>query len=322
MNNISVNNLNKLSQCVKIYKEKVSGNGEDSVLMANTDYASIIGTFDGVGGSGAKRYKKADFKTGAYISSRNLSNRLLNDIFKRNYTNPSVFARENTVHELEKYIQSTLTVLSEKFSEVTTSRLKSKFSKEFPTTAVFAVCYPNFKNEIETDVFWAGDSRCYLLNEDGLHQITVDDSNIKSALDNISEDGKMTNVISLNDKVKLNHHHLNIRGPFFIFTCTDGCYGYIKSPMEFEFTILESLFQCISIDNFTEILDDRFNNVSQDDYSLSGLFYNFDSYESLKIFFEKRYIEIKKIVESITNESDIKKIWNESYKDTYTKYSQ
>ena len=79
-------------------------------------------------------------------------------------------------------------------------------------------------------------------------QITKDDTNVDDELENISADGVMNNIIfnGKSDKdgnacFTIHHRMVPRTAPFIAFSATDGCFGYIPSPMEFEYYILDCL---------------------------------------------------------------------------------
>ena len=74
--------------------------------------------------------------------------------------------------------------------------LKGNLMKEFPSTLSLVLIAPWKSNALVTEFIWAGDSRGYILDSSGLHQVTVDDIANTDALENLSEDAPMKNVIS------------------------------------------------------------------------------------------------------------------------------
>lgn len=76
------------------------------------------------------------------------------------------------------------------------------------------------------DFIWAGDSRGYVLSDMGLAQVTKDDiDDSVDALDNISNDGVLTNVVSADGNYILHSKQIKIKDKIIIFNATDGCFG-------------------------------------------------------------------------------------------------
>ncbi|MBQ8706649.1 MAG: protein phosphatase 2C domain-containing protein [Succinivibrionaceae bacterium] len=313
------NNISKVSQYVSVYKEKIENNGEDAMIRVINDKASLIGVFDGLGGSGAKKYHSANMKTGAYLSSRFVSTATkhwFEQICSDNFPG-------NRQALLKTHIKAHLQTVKEAFDDQQKSKLKSKLSKEFPSTCAIAVCRPAQSGEIDIELYWAGDSRCYLLDDDGLHQLTTDDIDSSNALDNISDDGRMNNIITLSSDFRLNNHHLRPKGPFFIFSATDGCFGYISTPMQFELRLLRNLEKSQNVASFEKNLFNTFEEVAEDDFSLSGLFYCFRSFDEIKERFRKRRENLGEEIRKLqhADRKAVADFWNNSYKDNYYRYA-
>ena len=82
-------------------------------------------------------------------------------------------------------------------------------------------------------------------------QVTKDDiDDSVDALDNISNDGVLTNVVSADGNYILHSKQIKIKDKIIIFNATDGCFGYLKTPMEFEYLILQTL---LSSDNIIAV---------------------------------------------------------------------
>lgn len=68
----------------------------------------------------------------------------------------------------------------------------------------------------------------------------------------IFQDGVLTNVVSADGNYILHSKQIKIKDKIIIFNATDGCFGYLKTPMEFEYLILQTL---LSSDNIIEWRD-------------------------------------------------------------------
>lgn len=281
--------------------EKKHENGEDSESHSFNTQAAYFGVFDGCGGAGAQSCPKYHGKTEAYIASRTVS-----EVFQRWFDSSDV-RRGWDPDVLKNQILSALTEDNELVGEK--SLLMGGIKKKFPTTAAAAVCCRNALTA-EADIYWAGDSRVYLLTPDGLAQLTEDDLGGIDAMENLSEDGTLQNVISLSKDFVIHCAHISIpiEKPGILFAATDGCFGYLSTPMEFEYLLLDSLegAECVSSDSVSvekspylkkpigwmETLEDRIGKVSGDDYTLSGFSFGFESFESTKKAFFSRYCKM------------------------------
>ena len=100
--------------------------------------------------------------------------------------------------------------------------LKGNLMKEFPSTLSLVLIAPWKSNALVTEFIWAGDSRGYILDSSGLHQVTVDDIANTDALENLSEDAPMKNVISASNPYVLNRRTGIEQLPALIISATDG----------------------------------------------------------------------------------------------------
>ena len=215
--------------CFCLTREKVSGKGEDSFFFDIDREKGIIGVFDGSGGSGAKVYPFFEGHSGAYVASR-----VLAEVSRRWFSALPDDLRacfgSKEVKKLKRWIDRYLKACSELGSGK--SMLKGNLMKEFPSTLSLVLIAPWKSNALVTEFIWAGDSRGYILDSSGLHQVTVDDIANTDALENLSEDAPMKNVISASHPYVLNRRTGIEQLPALIISATDGCFGYLRSPME------------------------------------------------------------------------------------------
>lgn len=294
---------------VQVYKEKMPGNGEDAYLYRVNDRAAIIGVFDGCGGAGAKRYARLQNKTGAYAASRIVSG-AVGDWFAAGGNKP-----------LKQHLRETLQCCYDAVAE--SSRLVSPMIKIFPTTAAFAVCRRTAE-AVAVDWYWAGDSRVYLLNRNGLAQLSKDDLTVPDAMENLYDDGVMTNRISASEDFNIHHSHMILKEPGVVLTATDGCFGYVSTPMEFEYMLLSSLVESKNVEQWQQKLIEQFGKVAGDDFTLCALALGFGTFERLKKELWPRgkylYADYIQDLQHKTQE-DKTQLWNR-YAPTYYRFLQ
>ncbi len=110
--------------------------------------------------------------------------------------------------------------------------------KLLPTTLASCV-YRDAGDSVEVVCFWAGDSRCYALCQDGLHQLMDDDARgYIDAMECLIQDAVMNNVICLDHDFHISWKAYRIPKPCFVFAASDGCFAYLDSPMRFESVFL------------------------------------------------------------------------------------
>lgn len=264
---------------LSVFQECNPGKGEDAQYYSIRGRNAIASVFDGCGGSGSKVYESIGRKTGAYIASRAMS------AATKKWYSSSNAEKDLHVNALKAIYDETLALC--KSFDVSTSMLKSKMSLDFPTTASLVLCHPTERN-LSADIIWAGDSRCYLLCDKGLMQLTRDDLAGRNHIEDYSADGVMNNVISASLPYVLNSMTLSIDTPCIVFAATDGCFAYYRTPMEFEYMLLDTLQRSNCVAEWEQCILDSLKDVAGDDFTLSGLAYGFNNFNTLKKAFSTR----------------------------------
>jgi len=295
----------ELNSIFSVAEEMVQNNGEDCYLFGIKDDDFIIASFDGCGGSGSKKYENYSGKTGAYIASRAVCGGV-----------EAWFNESNDGKDLPMYIKKSLSVCKNYADR--TGRIMGSLGKAFPTTAaIITGTSGKKKSALNISCFWAGDSRCYMLDTEGLHQLTVDDLDGQDAMSNLTNDGVMTNVISASAPFEIHFKKVVIDHPCILLTATDGCFGYLNSPMEFENLLISTLIEAKGVAQWRILLNDRMQQVSGDDYTLCVAACGYKNFEDMKSSYKKR----KKYIENtyINNSADVSELWK-TYKIDYSKF--
>ena len=293
---------------LEVFKEKIEQNGEDSYLYVFSPESGIAGVFDGCGGSGAKRYEKFRNKTGAYMSSRVTSGATRDWFLEKN--------TPKTAATLKEKIKGYLAICKNVGGGNTS--FKGSMSKDYPTTAAVVVATMS-DNRLEANCLWAGDSRCYLLDEDGLKQITEDDLGGIDAMENLTTDGVLTNVITASKDFEIHERAIALRKPGILFAATDGCFGYLSTPMEFEHLLLSALISSDSVNIWEEKISGILTEIAGDDYTMSGMAFGFGSFEKLRETMRNRYHGLlKNYTNNISERSYEEKValW-QKYRESY-----
>ncbi len=262
--------------------EKRTDSGEDAEpILFSTDTSIFTGVFDGMGGSGASlcTSEYGSNHTKAYVASR-IIREAVNDYINKDYINkhPEKINPEDLKQVCDTRLQEEIT----KFPSAET-KLRSKLIRNYPTTLTLAVAKEE-KGNIIVDSYWAGDSRNYLWKKDGFYQITQDDLvNNYDALENLSRDSALSNCVCADNDFKINHRKIKFsKQPFVIFSATDGCFGYLPTPMHFEHLIESTLFNSDNLNSWEEILQNKIREVSGDDFSIALIAKGFKDFKDLK----------------------------------------
>ena len=300
--------------------EMLEDNGEDWFIYSLNDKYCLLCVLDGCGGIGSRKYDEYENKSGAFIASHIASEAVL-DWFRR-FSELKKSISGNTVAEILDDLKRTVTIELKKYeSEASASLIKGALVKNFPTT-ISLILFTVEDNKVYSLFAWAGDSRGYVLNENGLMQITVDDIETQAdALDNLSSDSKLTNFITSSGNFTLNKKILKVRMPSVLVTATDGCFGYFSTPMEFEFLLVDSLEAAKDTEDWQKMLSERIRKITGDDYTIGIAAVGYNNFRQLKTAFAKRKKDLyKKYISKLNTVSAVEKtrLWNE-YKKQYYK---
>ena len=280
--------------CFTVYGEKIKGEGEDSFYYGLANSVSCVSVFDGCGGSGARRYERLGGVTGAYLASRVVSGAARDWFLLTDMDDDANALARSLKARIERY----LGICRAEAGEI--SRLRGSMSKELPTTCAIVVVRDN-NGQQEALSIWAGDSRCYLLDAGGLHQLTADDLGGLDAMQNLASDGVLTNVISSSSPFDLHSKTTALSDPCLLFTATDGCFGYFPSPMHFEYMLVDALYDSSSPAEWEERIKNAMEGVSGDDFTLCGISLGFGSFAVMQKVLKPRRVELAKKYFSITD---------------------
>lgn len=304
------NLIDKLDLQFCVYGE-MENSGEDSYYYSANEDKCISAVFDGCGGLGAQKYRELDNKKGAYIASRAAGAGV--EAWFNEYCDKK--ARQS---DIKKYIDKYLTECNKYAGHE--FELKGSMVRKFPTT-MSAVLTEEYGGKFNVSYMWCGDSRGYLFDESGAHQITDDDIEGEDALTNLTNDGILSNVISFDGQYTVHTKTLKRQTPFMTVTATDGCFGYYRTPMEFEFSILYTLSLSENVNDWKGKLNEFIKRFTGDDYTVCIAAIGFGSFQKLKTFYKKRTERLyERYISGIENatDKDIVNMWNEYKKQYYT----
>lgn len=211
------------------------GHAEDAPPVADERMAIVC---DGLGGAGGVEFEvDGEVHTCAYYASRAVI-AVVKKFLEDNYD----FAFSDGMRHLDQIAVDMNTAIRrglQAYSDETGINFKGRKSggsmvKLLPTTLASCI-YQDKGDHVEVVCFWAGDSRCYALGKDGLHQLMDDDARgYIDAMECIIQDAVMNNVICLDHDFHISWKAYSIPKPCIVFAASDGCFAYLESPMSFE----------------------------------------------------------------------------------------
>ena len=251
---------------------KIPEHGEDSdpILREGPDLA-LLAVFDGMGGAGGTVYETPDGpRSGAYLASRiarDVVERRMLDLLVPDWNLNGTDAAEDLRRSVQAALEARLLEL-----KAPVSRLRSKLLRALPTTmAVLALQRGSRAGSTWLcHVFWAGDSRGYVFTPDGAHQLTVDDLREPSdAMANLRKDSVVSNAVSADTEFRVNYRRVELEAPFLLVCATDGCFGYLPTPMHFEQLVVRSLVESRDVDAWSRAIQAEVAAVAGDDAAMA-----------------------------------------------------
>jgi hypothetical protein len=253
-----------------------------------------------MGGAGGTVYETPDGpRTGAYIGSR-----IARDVVEErmlalldpewNLDGPAA------AEDLRRAARRALAAALEEL-DAPKSGLRSRLLRALPTTmAVMALQRrESRKGRWAAHLFWSGDSRVYGLEPDGgAHQLTRDDLRDQGdALVNLRQDSVVSNAMSADTEFVVHHHKVELTAPFLAVAATDGCFGYVRTPLHFEHMLLAALAESTDTESWSQLLQRRISEIAGDDAAMAVLGVGADHEEFQRLFAARtRDLELRCIV--------------------------
>ena len=276
---------------------KIADHGEDAdPIVRHGRHLGLVAVFDGMGGAGGTVYETADGpRTGAYLASRVARDvveprmlRLLDPEW--NLDGPA--AARDLQRAVKQSLVETLAELN-----APTSGLRSRLIRALPTTmAMMALQRRDSHGDQWTGhLLWSGDSRVYVFDwQSGAHQLTTDDiRDAGDAMVNLRQDSVLSNVISADTEFVVRHREVQLDAPFVAIAATDGCFGYLPSPMHFEHLVLAALRDSEDANGWSAAMQSAISSVTGDDAAMGLLAVGADHAE-LQDLFAARTAELER----------------------------
>jgi len=251
---------------------KVPDHGEDSdpILRDGPDLG-LVAVFDGMGGAGGTVYETPEGRrTGAYLASRiarDVVERRMLDLLEPDWNLNGEAAAEDLRGSVQLALRERLAEL-----DAPRSGLRSRLLRALPTTMAVAALQRTQPcgAACACHLLWAGDSRAYVFEPDGAHQLTTDDlRDPGDAMENLRQDSVISNAISADTDFHVNYRKIELRAPFLVACATDGCFGYMSTPMHFEHLVLSTLQHARTTAAWSTSLQSEIASVTGDDAAMS-----------------------------------------------------
>jgi hypothetical protein len=168
------------------------------------------------------------------------------------------------------------------------SGLRSRLLRALPTTmALMALQRREARaGRWAGHLLWAGDSRVYVFDPSyGAQQLTVDDiRDAGDAMTNLREDSVVSNAMSADTEFVVRHRRVELTAPFLAVAATDGCFGYVPTPMHFEHLVLTTLRDSSGTDDWSRALQTKITAITGDDAAMGVLGVGADYDEFRRLF--------------------------------------
>ena len=276
---------------------KIPDRGEDAdPIVRHGRHLGLVAVFDGMGGAGGTVYDTPDGpRTGAYLASRVAREvveprmlRLLDPDW--NLDGPA--AARDLQRAVRRALVDTLREL-----KAPASGLRSRLIRALPTTmAMIALqARDSYPDSWTGHLLWSGDSRVYVLDPvTGAHQVTTDDiRDAGDAMVNLRQDSVVSNAMSADTDFVVRYREIELEPPFVAIAATDGCFGYLPSPMHFEHLVLAALRDSRDAEGWSAALQSAVSAVTGDDAAMGVLGVGAD-HADLQQLFSARTIEVER----------------------------
>jgi len=271
--------------------EKVPGQGEDSdPIVRDGRELGLVAVFDGMGGAGGTVYETPDGpRTGAYLASRvvrDVAEERMLALLDPEWNLDGPAAARDLRRSVKSALADTLAALN-----APTSGLRSRLLRALPTTMALMALQRREprKGRWAGHVFWSGDSRVYVFDPGaGAHQLTRDDLRDRGdALVNLRQDSVVSNAMSADTDFVVHHHQVELTAPFLAVAATDGCFGYLRTPIHFEHLVLAALQDSTDTESWSRLTQQRIAAVTGDDAAMAVLGVGADHREFQQMFADR-----------------------------------
>jgi hypothetical protein len=120
---------------------------------------------------------------------------------------------------------------------------------------------------------------------------------------NLREDSVVSNAMSADTEFVVHHRKVELTAPFLVVAATDGCFGYLPSPMHFEHLVLAALRDAPNTDSWSAAVRAAVSAVTGDDAAMAVLGVGAD-HDTFQELFAARTAELEQRWIAPLNELD------------------
>lgn len=253
---------------------------EDHAICLRKAGVRLLAAFDGCGGVGGRRYPQLENRTGAQLASGLYAMRLEEWFLE----NAASLPRRHTARELDALFLRAATDYHERYLAPAPSAVTGSMVRTLPSTAAILMQYPG-----SAALYWAGNTRCYLLTADGLRLLTADDTLAPSdAFESLYLDAPITNYLCADRPFSLHERRFALPKQGVLVVATDGAYHALPTPMHFEALLLNTLEGTAQKKQWKRALREALQNSAADDVTLILQPFGFADYAELSPCFDQR----------------------------------
>jgi serine/threonine protein phosphatase PrpC len=278
-----------------LYLEAVEGHGEDAPPYVSPTAAAV---FDGLGGAGASPLALPDGRTvtNAYAASRVACEAFawLAEGGPRPGGEQTAWADEDPASLAERFASGLYAELDAFYDGLGRPAPALSSCLVLPTTFAAALT-DELDGAVVLTALWAGDSRVYALDADGLHQVSQDDqARPCDYRDLLLMDAPMTNKLNLTQPFHVNARRVELRKPCAVLTCSDGCCMYFANPLQLESRLLCAFGRHEDLPAALDYLRQRYAATAQDDCSLTAQVFADGGYGEFRALVARRFADFKR----------------------------
>ena len=280
---------------VEIAYKPLGEKGEDAFAYSFEEKSvHTQAVFDGCGGSGSWQYAEYNNATGAFISAQSMAKAYLEwfNAVSGDIVNDS----KQAAASFQKMAQDVLVNLKSKCAAM---KVSGSLVKAFPCTASVALM-SIAEDTLSLTTLNIGDSRIYCMGPLGLIQLTVDDSEGNpDPLESLRESAPLSDMLNADKAFSIKARHFSLGYPCAIICASDGIFGFLRSPMDFEYLLLKTLMDSNSVAQYENKLQEKIVEVTGDDSTCIMSFYGWGSFENIKKQMSSRYQYISSVVQAL-----------------------